>query len=165
MKETNPTATPLARKNGLVIQELTGEVLVYDQERDKAHCLNETAAQIWKQCDGQSDVATIAARLGKELHAVVDERMVWFALHQLSRDSLLEVPVTSPSFMAGMTRRQMVRTMGFAAAIAVPIISSIVAPTTAKAVSCLADGQPCVSPAACCSPVGCANSGGTKCGP
>jgi hypothetical protein len=154
MKETNPTATPLARKNNLVIQELPDEVLVYDQERDKAHCLNHTAALIWKQCDGETEVATIACRLGKELHAPVDERMVWFALDQLNRDGLLAEPVVAPAFMAGMTRRQMVRTMGLAAAIAVPVITSIMAPTTAHAVSCLANGQPCPGgPTTCCSNV------------
>jgi Coenzyme PQQ synthesis protein D (PqqD) len=154
---------PRARRNKLVIQELPGEVLVYDQERDKAHCLNQTAAQVWKQCDGKTDVATIAARLGEELHAPVDERVVWFALDQLSRDSLLEVPVASPAFMAGMTRRQMVRTLGLAAAIAVPLITSIMAPTTAHAVSCLANGQPCPGgPTTCCSNV--CSSPGNICG-
>jgi hypothetical protein len=143
---------PRARRNKLVVQELPDEVLVYDQERDKAHCLNQTAAQVWKQCDGQTDVASIASRLGKELQAPVDERMVWFAVDQLGRDNLLEETVMAPAFMAGMTRRQMVRAMGFAAAIAVPVITSIVAPTTAQAVSCLANGQACPGGATtCCS--------------
>jgi hypothetical protein len=145
---------PKARRNKLVIQELPDEVLVYDQERDKAHCLNQTAALVWKQCDGRTDVATIADRLGKQIDAPVDERLVWFALDQLGRDSLLETPVMPPAFMAGMTRRQMVRTMGFAAAIAVPVITSILAPTTAHAVSCVANGQPCPGgPTTCCSNV------------
>jgi Coenzyme PQQ synthesis protein D (PqqD) len=145
---------PRARRNKLVIQDLPDEVLVYDQESDKAHCLNQTAAQVWKQCDGHTDVATIAARMAEDLHAPVDERMVWFALDQLGRDNLLEAPVAAPTFMAGMTRRQMVRAMGFAAAIAVPVITSIVAPTTAHAVSCLANGQPCPGgPTTCCSNV------------
>jgi hypothetical protein len=154
MKETNRTVTPLARKNDLVIQELPDEVLVYDRETDRAHCLNKTAALIWQQCDGQTDVATIAGRLGNELNAPSDERMVWFALDQLNRDGLLAEPVAAQAFMAGMTRRQMVRTMGLAAAIAVPVITSIVAPTTAHAVSCLANGQPCpLGPTTCCSNV------------
>ena len=45
---------PLARKEGLVIQELPVEVLVYDLDRDKAHCLNETAAMVWRKCNGCS---------------------------------------------------------------------------------------------------------------
>src|SRR6266571_4556339 len=35
---------PLARKEGLVVKEVSGEVLLYDLDRDKAHCLNQTAA-------------------------------------------------------------------------------------------------------------------------
>jgi hypothetical protein len=58
---------PKARRNKLVIQELPDEVLVYDQERDKAHCLNQTAALVWKQCDGRTDVPTIAKRLQDEM--------------------------------------------------------------------------------------------------
>ena len=101
MKETNRTVTPLARKNDLVIQELPDEVLVYDRETDRAHCLNKTAALIWQQCDGQTDVATIAGRLGNELNAPSDERMVWFALDQLNRDGLLAEPiVAAQAFMA-----------------------------------------------------------------
>jgi len=145
---------PKARRNKLVIQELPDEVLVYDQERDKAHCLNQTAALVWKKCDGQTDVPAIASRLTSELQAPVDERMVWFALDQLGRDSLLETPVMAPAFMSGMTRRQMVRTMGLAAAIAVPVITSILVPTKAHAVSCVANGQPCPGgPTTCCSAV------------
>ena len=154
---------PKARQDKLVIQELQDEVLVYDQERDKAHCLNQTAAMVWKQCDGHTDVATIAGRLGQQLETPVDERMVWFALDQLGRDSLLESPVVAPALMSGMTRRQMVRAMGLAAAIAVPVITSIVVPSTAHAVSCLANGQPCPGgPTTCCSNV--CSSPGNVCG-
>lgn len=40
----NSQQRPLARSEGLVIQEMPDEVLVYDLETNKAHCLNETAA-------------------------------------------------------------------------------------------------------------------------
>jgi hypothetical protein len=63
MKET--TQRPLARTDNLVINELTDEVLVYDLQRDKAHCLNHTAASVWKQCDGRSTAAEIARRLSE----------------------------------------------------------------------------------------------------
>lgn len=154
---------PKARRDKLVIQELPDEVLVYDRERDKAHCLNQTAALVWLECDGQSDVATITNQLGTKLQAPVDERLVWFALDQLGRDNLLEEGMTTPPSMAGMTRRQMVRAMGFAAAIAIPVVTSIIVPTTAQAVSCLANGQPCPGgPTTCCSNV--CSSPGNICG-
>ena len=31
---------PSARKEGLIVQELAGELLVYDRDRYKAYCLN-----------------------------------------------------------------------------------------------------------------------------
>ncbi len=48
---------PIARKEGLVIQEMPEEVLVYDLDTNKAHCLNQTAAFVWKSCDGRNSVA------------------------------------------------------------------------------------------------------------
>jgi len=57
------TATlPRARKDGLVIKELVNETLVYDLERDEAHCLNQTAALVWK-----TTVAKMAGFLGEQL--------------------------------------------------------------------------------------------------
>ena len=47
---------PNARKENLVIEELPGEVLVYDLNLHKAHCLNQTAALVWERCDGQTSV-------------------------------------------------------------------------------------------------------------
>ncbi|MEO8435580.1 MAG: PqqD family protein [Pyrinomonadaceae bacterium] len=152
---------PRARREKLVIQEMAEEVLVYDLERDQAHCLNQTAAMVWKHCDGESDAAMIAGRLTEELRAPVDERMVWFALEQLGRDRLLEGPMVAPATMAGMTRRQMVRTLGVAAVVAVPLITTIVAPTPAQAATCFASGVACTSSAQCCS--GLCNSGPGTC--
>ncbi|MBA3352846.1 MAG: PqqD family protein, partial [Blastocatellia bacterium] len=57
----NNTQCPIARKNGLVVQEVPDEVLVYDLETNKAHCLNQSAAMIWRSCDGKNSVSEIAA--------------------------------------------------------------------------------------------------------
>ena len=45
---------PQARRSGLIIQEVDSEILIYDQETDKAHCLNPTAAKVWNYCDGET---------------------------------------------------------------------------------------------------------------
>ena len=52
-------AAPFARKREghLVIDELPDEVLVYDLDRHKAHCLNQTAALVWQHCDGKMAIA------------------------------------------------------------------------------------------------------------
>ncbi|MDQ5844969.1 MAG: PqqD family protein, partial [Acidobacteriota bacterium] len=56
-------ALPLARQSSLIVKELEDETLVYDQETDQAHCLNETAALVWKNCDGRNSVNEIARLL------------------------------------------------------------------------------------------------------
>ena len=154
MNQKAQDRAPRARTGGLVIHELADEVLVYDRERDKAHCLNQTAALIWKYCDGTTTVASMAQQLGRELKAErVDEKIVWYALDQLGRDHLLEEIVATPAVLAGMSRRQMVRVLSVAAVVAVPLVTSIIAPTPAQASTCLNSGQPCTSSAQCCSGV------------
>ena len=41
---------PKSRTDNLVVQEMNDEVLVYDLDSNKAVCLNETAAIVWKSC-------------------------------------------------------------------------------------------------------------------
>jgi hypothetical protein len=143
---------PRARCDGLVIQQLPEEVLIYDRERDKAHCLNQTAALVWKYCDGKTTVANMARKLARDLDSTaIDEKVVWYALDQLSKDHLLEESLVPPAMLAGMTRREMVRALGVAAIVAVPLVTSIVAPTPAQASTCFSTGAPCISSAQCCS--------------
>ncbi len=142
---------PRARKDDLIVKKMPDEVLVYDLRRDKAHCLNHTAALIWNYCDGRTSVANIAGRLGKELNATVDERVVWLALKELSKNHLLQERMVPPAAMAGINRRQMIRALGVAAVVAVPVVTSIVAPTPAQTATCLTDGTPCTVPSQCCS--------------
>lgn len=149
---------PLARKDNLVIKEAADELLVYDRERDTAHCLNQTAALVWRYCDGKRDVSAIKDRISKDLHTPVDENIVWCALEQLGRDRLLEERLIPPPLIAGMSRRQMIRTLGVAAVVAVPVVTSIVAPTPAQAVSCLPSGSACTTSAECCSGLCSSNS-------
>lgn len=141
---------PVARKKSLIIKELPTETLVYDLETDKAHCLNETAARVWKNCDGRQTVAQLRELTEKETDSPVPEEMVWLALDQLEQFKLLEAPVNQPAHLSGMSRRQMIRLVG-TAAIAVPVITSIVAPRPAQAQSLLPLGACCNSPGQCAS--------------
>jgi hypothetical protein len=136
------------RKQGLVIDDLPDEVLVYDRERDKAHCLNRTAALVWRCCDGKTSAPEIARRLQVELDAPFKEDLVWLALDQLEKLHLLEHSIPVPSQFMHLSRRRMIRNLGLAAAIAVPVVTSIVAPTPAHAASCF--NNPCAVPAECC---------------
>ena len=44
MKEEGSKTLPLARRARIIVKKLRDEVLVYDLDRDKAHCLNRPAA-------------------------------------------------------------------------------------------------------------------------
>jgi len=142
---------PQARKSGLIIKETEGEILIYDQQSNKAHCLNPTAAGVWKYCDGRTTLADACSSLSRDFETLIDEKLVWYAVDQFSKDNLLEKEIEPPAFViAGMNRRQMVRTLGLSAIVALPLVTSIVAPTPAQAATCLPPGQPCVTSADCC---------------
>jgi hypothetical protein len=116
MAQRGRPALPQARRDGLVVQELAEEVLVYDTERHKAHCLNPMAAAVWRHCDGRTGVAEIARRLQQELSTPVDRAVVFSALAQLGKAQLLTGEVRRQGDEAGLTRRELVRMLGVAAA-------------------------------------------------
>lgn len=141
----NPN-NPMARQNGLVVQEMPDEVLVYDLDTNKAHCLNQSAARVWRACDGNSSVADIVREFDKNGGGKVSEDFVWLAIDQLSENGLLENEV-APRF-AGQSRRQVLKTIGLASLVALPVISSLVAPQQAMAAtscSCTANAN-CTQP-------------------
>jgi hypothetical protein len=126
---------PVARKEGLVIQEMPDEVLVYDLETNKAHCLNQTSAFVWKACDGKKSVVEISKLLGNS----VPEDLVWLAIDQLSEKNLLENKLSLSS--KGQSRREVIKKIGLASVIALPFVASLAAPTSVlAAASC---GQAC----------------------
>ena len=47
---------PVARQNALVMQDVDDELLIYDLQTDKAHCLNRSAVLVWKLCDGTNSI-------------------------------------------------------------------------------------------------------------
>jgi hypothetical protein len=150
MPKAEQTA-PQARVKGLIIKDFSDETLVYDTDRDKAHCLNQTAALVWKRCDGKTSVADIARQLQAELHSPISEKMVWYALAQLDRYHLLQEHLALPAELAQMSRREFIQKSKIAAAIAVPVIISVTAPTAAQAASCLPSGSACTMSSQCCS--------------
>jgi hypothetical protein len=157
---------PKARKDKLIAREFGDEVLIYDRRRDKALCLNRTAALVWQHCDGRTSIEQITDRLGKEIsrefETPIDERLVWYAIRQLKREDLLEDQVEIPrrvlaSMNGHLNRRQVMRVLGITAIVAVPLVSSIIAPTAAQAATCLPSGAPCTSGPQCC--LGLCNTG------
>jgi hypothetical protein len=138
---------PQARADCLS-REFGDEVLVYDPQNNAGHCLNSTAAAAWRLCNGNSSPSQIARTLSRQLSARVDESVVLLALDGLADAHLLvkpEVPAER------LSRRVAIRRIGIAAAIALPLVTSIAAPTPAEAASCRHDLQPCTINSQCCS--------------
>jgi hypothetical protein len=160
-RESSPmkSATkPKARSEGLIVQALPDETLVYDLDRDLAHCLNQTAALVWNRCDGNSTTKQIARSVSLDLDHPLDERFVWLALDQLGRNHLL-VDGPPPPLVAGIGRREVMKALAVSAAVAVPVVASIVAPVPAQAASCQGPGQACSIGAECCPAVPFCNGG------
>ena len=60
---TQARRTAPARANGgLSVNDVGGEILVYDRDTDTAHCLSETAALVWRACDGKLTIQELADR-------------------------------------------------------------------------------------------------------
>jgi hypothetical protein len=123
----------MARKEKLTVRELSTETLVYDLERHAMHCLNRTAALVWKHCDGRHDAPALAALAARRLGLPADEAeaAVRLALEQLSRRGLLQEAVATAAGEERLTRRKALRKMAVAAAAALPVIMTLKSPAVA----------------------------------
>ncbi|MFY9554942.1 MAG: PqqD family protein [Blastocatellia bacterium] len=142
---------PRTVEKSLLTCEVADELLVYDLVRHKAHCLNSTAALVWRHCDGRSGVSEITRAVNHSSDRALTEDVVSVALEQLARARLIED--TYPRH-ARMTRRELIKTAGAAAAAGLPLVTSITAPTAVEAATCAGPGAPCAPNGpngACCS--------------
>src|SRR5262249_46026003 len=133
---------PKARRDGLVLRELPDELLVYDTETHEAHCLNETAAFVWKQCDGTASVSEIGDRLRANFDTEMDDEVVWVALEDLWKRQLFDGD-SAPAREGTMSRSTVLKRAAVVAAVSVPVVTSIVAPTAAHAATFLPCGSQC----------------------
>ena len=126
---------PKSRQSNLVVQEMEAELLIYDLQTNKAFCLNQTSAMVWQFCDGKNSIAEIAEAMSRKLKMQVSEEFVWLALDSLKRDDLLEKADEFEINFGGLNRRELVKKVGLSSMIMLPIISSIIAPSSLMAQS------------------------------
>ena len=117
------SARPTARRAGLVVKQVGDETLVYDLAEHRAHSVNQVAAAVWRRCDGTRDAAEIGADLRAE-GVLVSEEAVRYAVGELGHAKLFTTPVGRDA----LTRRQLMRHLGAGAAVALPVVVTIVAP-------------------------------------
>jgi hypothetical protein len=85
---------PLARREHRVIEELADETLVYDLERDRAHCLNRSSALAWKYSDGKTGVGEMAEQIERDLATPITNQAVRYAPDRLGKAHPLDVRST-----------------------------------------------------------------------
>ena len=123
------TQLPLARNEGIVVQDMDEEILAYDMVTHKAYCLNQTASLVYRECGAKSSFEGL-----KRKHNFTDE-IIFLAIDELKRAKLVEENGSYVSPFAGMSRREVMTRVGFASMIALPVISSLVAPMAVHAQS------------------------------
>lgn len=137
------------RTQGVLIEEMADETVVYDTTRHEAHCLNKAATLVWNHCDGRTSLAEMVEVLREELDLPADEAVVGLILEQLAELNLLEERSAKPVGTARRTRREVAKQLallGLGGA-----VISIASPTAAQAASCRASGVACNQNSQCCS--------------
>jgi hypothetical protein len=108
----------VARSHDLIIEEVEGEVLIYDENTKIAHCLGTEAVAVWRACDGQTTIDALTDDTGLEADTATR------ALAELYSRGLLE---DEDSGYAALTRRDLGLKVAklSAAAAAAPLIVSV----------------------------------------
>jgi hypothetical protein len=130
---------PPARSEGLLVERVGEETVIYDLASKEAHALKPLAGLVFTLADGAATQAELAKLATTQLNQSVTEGDIADAVEQLTDRSLLDVPL---SVRDGLSSRQLVHRSAFAgaAAFAAPLITSIVAPTAAMAQSGIPSG-------------------------
>lgn len=113
------------------VEDLHGEICIYEWTTKTVHALSPTAARVWQLCDGGTTVSQMVDSMRSEFGDVSAPTIVWLALQELGAAGLLDG--APPPDRAVVSRRAILRTAGLTAAL--PIVTSIVAPTPLAAQS------------------------------
>lgn len=116
-----------------LVQEFENEVVVYDQDNHSVYHLNEAAAAAWELCENCNSIFELTQQLAKKTGLPADDQVTRLALSEL-RDAKLIEGSLDDRVEHVISRRQLTQSLG-RAAIALPAIAAMVAPTAAMAQS------------------------------
>ena len=116
---------PKAKIDNILVQDLENELLIYNLTTHKAYTLNETSKIIFNSCDGATPVDEL-----KRKYKFTDD-LIYLALDELQANDLLKD--YQSVYFAGLSRREVIRRVALSSMIALPVISSLLAPTAAMA--------------------------------
>lgn len=112
-----------------IVEQLMNEVMIYDQKRKKAFCLNPQAAFIWQHCDGKTTITELVTLLQEDSAEVPSVALVRFALETLAADGLLEPATFQSEVKPGVTRRSLIQKFGLTAAMSLPVVTGLLVAT------------------------------------
>ena len=124
---------PKARVTDIVVSEYRDEFLIYDLKSHKCHSLNATACSVWKKSNGKRTVEQIALEIDEDSDREIREGLVLLALSELTKRNLVD-SAERPVY-GWLERREMIKKIGVASVIALPLVLSVTAPTAAMAQS------------------------------
>lgn len=150
MRDTLDGFQPKTRSLNIVVQAAAKELLLYDSGNNRAFCLNETAAKIYLNCDGSHDLETIGNLLG------IDSEYVLFAVAEFYKENLLDDKDQIFKNMLS-NRRELLKKAALSSAVALPLLTSIIAPRSTNAASASTPGCGIQNPpsGAPCPPIDC----------
>ncbi len=133
---------PKARREDLIVQEVGEELLIYDQRRHRAFCLNPMAALVWRRANGRRTIAALSRAVERVFRVPEGETLVRLAVNRLARARLLE---NWPLFLNdphSPSRREAMRQLGrwglsASLALLLPTVKAILAPTAAQVATCV----------------------------
>ena len=96
---------PAARNEGLLVETVGDETVVYDLASKEAHCLKPLAAAVFTHADGRTSAEELANKVEADLGEPITEAQVREAIAQLEASALLDVPSIAGN---GLTRRRMI---------------------------------------------------------
>lgn len=120
---------PKARTENLVEQNLGAEILIYNLLTHKAFNLNETLSIVYQNCDGETSFGEL-----KNKYKFTDD-FIYLALDELKRSDLLAKDAVYSSPFAKTSRREVIKKVGLATMLALPLIAGLVAPQASNAAS------------------------------
>ena len=121
------TKLPLARTTDIVVQTLGKELLIYDLNTHKAFNLNETSSIVYQACENSLNFEDL-----KRKHKFTDD-LIHFALDDLKANAL--IADYQSNHFGNLSRREVIRRVGLATMIALPVIAGLTAPLAAHAQS------------------------------
>ena len=129
------TDKPRARQSDVISEEIHGERVIYDNSNKKVHHLNPTMCWVWSHCDGSRTIDELIAALHSDTGCEDARGLIASGLKQLAEANLLEPGSVDRTALEDQRSTVSRRAAIVAGISAVPIMTSILAPTPAAAKS------------------------------